>query len=159
MPVDVFVDEARYRTLRTQVELIEWNMVPVLVRDLPPGANLSATDFEVARIRATSAVNSPPLTIQMAHGSIASRGLRKGDPVRDIDVHRPLAVVLGQAVSIEVRRGAVRARSMGVALDSGSIGGRIGVRLLDSGREMQGVIQSRDSVVVDLGDSTPLVIR
>lgn len=159
VPVDVFVDEARYRTLRTQVELIEWQLVPVLERDVPAGQVLAATDFAMARVRATGAEHTAPLTMTMAHGAIAGRALRKGDPVRDLDVHRPLAVSIDQAVTVEVRRGAVVARSMGVALGSGSLGERVRVRLLETGREMRAVIQSRDSVVVDLGGNGPLPVR
>ena len=59
----------------------------------------------------------------------------------------------GNQVYVEVRSKAVKARSLCIAMDSGSIGDRIRLEILASGHEMRGVVMSRDLVVVEVGTS------
>jgi flagella basal body P-ring formation protein FlgA len=147
--LEVHVDEALYRTVRLPYKAESFEVLPVLVRDIQPGEALGPNDFVLQR-RALQPNQPTALTVAMASGSLASRALRAGNPVSNQDVHRPLAIVAGSSVFVEVRRGSVSARSLGLALDSGSVGDRIRVQLAGNAREMRAVIASRDLVVVSL---------
>lgn len=151
VPVEIWVDGALYRTRWAAFAVTEWQTVPVLSTDLAPGTTLVPAHFKLERIARRPGENSEPLPVEAAAGSAAARALRAGQPVTDLDVHRPLAIVAGNQVYVEVRSQAVKARSLCVALDSGSVGDRIRVEILASGHEMRGVVTSRDLVVVEVG--------
>jgi flagella basal body P-ring formation protein FlgA len=147
--LEVYTDGALYRTLRLPYRAVEWVELPVLVRDVAPGETLSVQDFKLERLPKQPG-QVTPLTLAMAAGALSSRALRAGQPISAQDVHRPLAILAGNTLFVEVRRGSVAARSLGVALDSGSLGDRIRIQLAGSQREMRAVVQSRDLVVVSL---------
>ena len=52
---------------------------------------------------------------------------------------------------VEVSKGAVSARVVGIAVGSGAVGDRIPVRLRDSGREMLARVVSAELARVELG--------
>ena len=154
VPVEVWVDGSPYRTRWAAFEVVEWQTVAVLAVDLPPGTVLEAAHFRMERITRQPGEAAAPLPVAALVGSATARGLRAGRAVTELDVHRPLAIVSGSQVYVEVRRGSVVARSLGAAIDSGSIGDRIRVTVQPSGREMRGVVAGRELVVIDLA-TTP----
>jgi flagella basal body P-ring formation protein FlgA len=151
--LEVHVDEALYRTVRLPYRAEAFEVLPVLLRDVQPGEALNAGLFRLER-RALQPNQPAALTVAMASGCLASRALRAGNPVTNQDVHRPLAILAGGSIFVEVRRGSVSARSLGLALDSGSVGDRIRVKLAGNQHEMRAVIASRDLVVVSLDPQT-----
>lgn len=154
--LEVYADGALYRTVRLPYRAVEWVELPVLVRDVGPGETLGAQDFKLERLPKQPG-QVAALTLSMATGALSSRALRAGQPISAQDVHRPLAILAGNSLFVEVRRGAVAARSLGVALDSGSLGDRIRIQLAGTQREMRAVVQSRDLVVVCL-DPEPALL-
>ena len=150
VPVEIWVDDRLYRTRWVAFAVTEWQTVPVMATDVAPGTTLVPAHFVVERIARQPGQTTAPLPVEAAVGSSAARGLRAGQPLTDLDVHRPLAIVAGNQIYVEVRAASVTARSLCVALDSGSVGDRIRVELLSSGHEMRGVVKSRDMVVVEV---------
>lgn len=151
VPVDVLVDGETYRTIYTTWDVRVWQELPVVGRTVEAGEVLTASLFETRRVLLDGRTSSMPVPMDLITGSTAARHLRQGQIVTDQDVHRPVAVRAGDQVFVEVVKGAISARVIGTAIDSGALRDRILIRLDGSGREMLGTIQSAELVRVQLG--------
>jgi flagella basal body P-ring formation protein FlgA len=124
--------------------------MPVLARPVASGETIQPYHLEVARVRARSG-RAKALPASMLTGAVAARDLPAGMPITESDVHRPTVVQLNDTLMLEVRKGAVVARTSATALGSASIGDRVRVRALLGGQEHSAVVVSRDLVRIDLG--------
>ncbi|MEZ5977543.1 MAG: flagellar basal body P-ring formation chaperone FlgA [Planctomycetota bacterium] len=149
--VKVEVDGRTYVTRQVLFTVQRWQNVAVLSRGVSSGEAITPDIVEVREVVLPAHQREKPLTTSMLIGSVAIRDLPAGKAVLGIDVHRPNAIQAQTPIVLEVRHGAIKARAMAVAMDSGAIGDRIRVRVVDSGREMHAHVESRDLVVIDLG--------
>lgn len=149
--VRVEVDGHAHVTRQVLFGVQVWQTVTVLREGIESGDIITPAMLEQREVLVPGAQAGAPLTQSMLVGAVASRRLQEGRPILDIDVHRPLAVEAQSPIVLEVRSGAIKARATATALQGGSLGERIRVRLDGSEREMFAVIESRSLVVVDLG--------
>jgi flagella basal body P-ring formation protein FlgA len=144
VPIEIWVDGLRYRTIWTSWRVDVWETRTVLSRPIAAGAELSPSDFERTRVRVGRENGLQALTPAEVLGSVARHDLSPGAAVTGLDVHRPPAVTLGATLFLRVRKGAIEARVSAVALETGTVGERIRVRSSVSGQEMQATVVARD---------------
>ena len=150
VPVQVFVDGHPYRTVRTGWEVELWSEVPILLRDVREGEEITSAAFELRRIRLTRDLRGEPLAASLVLGNVAARSLRNGDVLTKRDVRRPSLIRRGDSVYLEVRKGAIVARIEAVAQEDGARGDRIPLIVTSSQKEMFGTIESRETVLIRL---------
>jgi flagellar basal body P-ring formation protein FlgA len=148
VPVQVWIDGELYQTVwtRFQVELVE--SVPVLTRGVRRGEAIPADAFELRQVRLVSA--ALPLAPEQLVDSLAQRDLALGAQVFENDVQRVRCVRAGDLVQLSIRKGAVVARTTGIAAQDGFRGERVRVTTLDKQRQLVAVVVGRDTVEVDL---------
>jgi flagella basal body P-ring formation protein FlgA len=146
----VLADGAPHNTLRTRWQAAPHPTLPDHARPLASGETTHPYHPEVARARARTG-RAKALPASMLTGAVAARDLPAGMPITESDVHRPTVVQLNDTLMLEVRKGAVVARTSATALGSASIGDRVRVRALLGGQEHSAVVVSRDLVRIDLG--------
>jgi flagella basal body P-ring formation protein FlgA len=144
--VDVLVDGAPWRTVWTTWDVAEWTTVPALVTDVARGTTLSAGHFAPKRVPVGAAGAPAPLAASAYGHAVAARDLRAGDVVEDDDVQRVKVLSKGDLVSVEVVKGAITARALGEVQREARVGDRVSVVLRSTGREVTGVVLSRDLV-------------
>lgn len=151
VPVQIWVDGALYSTqwINFQVELSE--LRPVLVRDLRRGDVIGPEHFELRRTRIGHMGGLEPLSGPALLGAVAQVDLAAGSTVTAREVQRARLVKSGETVQIQVRKGAITARSSAIAKADGMSGDRIRLVSADKSREISGVVIGRGLVEVDLG--------
>lgn len=150
VPIQVLVDGAPYRTIWTSFEVRVWHTVPVLRRHVRSGERLTDEMFELRSVLRQDSNRGRALAMDAIFGSNAARDLAPGAVVTSADVNRPVAIEQGRTVVLQVRKGAIVARMQAVARDSGSIGDRVRIVLLDTQAELVGTVRSRDLVEITL---------
>jgi len=148
--VEVHVDGLRYRTVWTSWRVDVWETRPVLSKPVKAGEELRADLFERSRVRLGSGANLEPLGPVQLTGAVAKRDLEPGEPVTQLDVHRPPAVTLGATLFLRVRKGSIEARVAALALETGAVGDRIRVRTNDSAQELLATVVGRDLCEIQL---------
>jgi len=152
VPVRLMVDGNVYRTVWTSWRVDIWATQSVLVRDVHAGERLTAEMFESRRLALPlGTARGRVLGQALLVGSAAARNLSAGNVVTERDVVRPVLVKSGDTIFFEVKKGAITARVPAVAEADGARGDRIPVTLVDSNREIKGIVASRDLVRIDLG--------
>ena len=150
VPVEVLVDGLRYRTVWTSWRVDVWETRPVLSRPVKAGEPLRAEHFERSRVRLGSDTRLEPLGPVQLAGAVAKHDLAPGEPVTQMDVHRPPAVTLGATLFLRVRKGSIEARVAALALETGAVGDRIRVRTNDSAQELLATVVGRDLCEIQL---------
>lgn len=150
VPVRIAVDGTPYRTVWTQWSVGMWAERPVLLRDVRQGATLGRDDFEFRRLEQNRNQRGAPPSLAELLASRAARDLRAGQTVETADLQRPHLVEKGATLFLEVTKGAVTASVVAQAQDSGALGDRIRVMILDSKREITALVMARDLVRIDL---------
>jgi flagella basal body P-ring formation protein FlgA len=92
-----------------------------------------------------------PLSGPALLGAVAQVDLAAGSTVTAREVQRARLVKSGETVQIQVRKGAITARSSAIAKADGMSGDRIRLVSADKSREISGVVIGRGLVEVDLG--------
>ncbi|MEM7307068.1 MAG: flagellar basal body P-ring formation chaperone FlgA [Planctomycetota bacterium] len=151
VPVRIAIDGAPYRTVWTNWNTARYEVVPVLTRSLRSGERIQSFHLESRRVLKSATHKRKVLPASLLSGAVAARDLQAGEPVTELDVHRPTIVGVGDDLYLEVKKGAVTARVAAVALGAGAIGDRIRVRATSNGQEHSAVLVSRDLVRIDLG--------
>lgn len=150
VPVKLVVDGAVYKTIWTTWSVELWETRTVLVRDVARGATLSPDLFTMQRVLVSASARATSLAPAALDGAVLVRALAAGSPVLAGDVTRPKAIVRGDLVSLEVRRGGITARALAVAKQDGRLGDRIRVVLQSTGREMVAVVLSSKLVGIQM---------
>jgi len=150
VPVEVFVDGLRYRTVWTSWRVELWETRPVLQRPVKAGEQLVPQLFARQRIEVGRDNGLAKLDPLQLAGSVAKRDLAAGESITEHDVHRPSAVTLGSALFLRVRKGAIEARVSALALETGSVGDRIRVKTLAAGTELVATVVGRDLCEITL---------
>lgn len=150
VPVQVLVDGSQYRQVWTTWTAERWETLPVLARPVRAGETIQPYHLESRRVRAKTG-SAKALPASMLTGAVAARELPAGAPIIESDVHRPTVIQLGDTVTLEVKKGAIVARTSSTALGNASVGDRVRVRATLGGQEHHAVVVSRDLVRIDLG--------
>jgi len=158
VPVRVLVDGEPYRTVWTTWKVELWEKLDVLTQPVRAGDTITSAMLERRRVPAPASGGPAaprPLGAEMLAGSRASRDLPAGQPLVEIDVVRPAIVQRGDALLLEIRKGAVCARLGAVAEQAGALGDRVRVSFPGSERALAGVVAARGLVRIDLGGQQP----
>lgn len=151
VPVLIDVQGEPFRRVNTVWSVRLYQSLPVPIRSIVAGEVLTDSLFETRRVLLDRRTAGTPLPVASLRGATAARNLGPEHPVTDQDIHRPVVVRSGEGLMVEVSKGAVSARVVGIAVGSGAVGDRIPVRLRDSGREMLARVVSAELARVELG--------
>jgi flagella basal body P-ring formation protein FlgA len=144
------MDIQRLRLTGTVVKMIE---LPVPVRRLTPGSLIQPDDLRFARIRSSQVRGDVVQTIAQAVGQSVRTQAMAGQPLPAADIMRPLAVVKGATVIMQLTAPGLQVLGQGRALEPGSIGDRILVLNPGSKAVVEAEIVGRDRVRVAPGSS------
>ena len=150
VPVQVWIDGALYQTAWTTFATELWTELPVLVRDVARCELLSSAHVEPRRVKVEDGASFAALGADALAGAVAQRDLARGSVVTDRDVKRAQLVARGEPVTLEVRKGAVTARSTGTCNQDGALGDVVKVLTADKSREIVARVAGRGLVVVQL---------
>jgi flagella basal body P-ring formation protein FlgA len=149
--VRLVVDGQTYRTAHTSWKVQAWREQPVLVRAVRAGETIEAGMIEMRRAPIDAALAGSSLEPVQVLGTAAARELEAGRTLLSGDLVRPNIVKKGDMLILDVQSGVVRVRTPVTAEAAGALGDRIRVTVQQSGRELNAVIASRDTVRLDLG--------
>jgi flagella basal body P-ring formation protein FlgA len=152
VPVAIYVDEVKYRTVWIPFDVTIFREVPVLRRTIPLGGTIEAGDLELRRVAIDASFERELLSPSMLIGASARRALASGKPVSVRDVVRALAVKTGETITLKVRNGRVVVRTKVLALSDGFIGDVVALRTLETGKELTARITSPGNVEMNLGE-------
>ncbi len=117
-------------------------------RPLPAGSVLSQQDVQVVR-REVSAMGYGYISdLQRDGGYRVSRAIPQGAVISPNMVESAVMIKRGQSVKILARSGAVGVTMAGVATSKASLGERITVRNVNSGRVVEGIVRSGETVEI-----------
>jgi flagella basal body P-ring formation protein FlgA len=151
VPVELLVDGSVYQTVWTQWTVEMWEERPVLLRDVAIGETLAPHWVESRRVRVRDASLTGVVPVNALSGFAARRNMRAGEIVRRRDVEPIVLVHEGDTVQLQVRRGAITARTRAKALEDGRIGEQIEVVTLDGGKHLSATVLGQDLVEVRIG--------
>jgi len=123
----------RNLTVRGQIEALA--EVPTMIRDLPRGSILRATDLQLVR-RNIVPMRNPCLDLNQLIGKKTRRSLRRGQPLTRSMVISPPVVKRGEMVTISLQHGGLSISTRGIARHNGEIGDTIPVRNSNSQRDI-----------------------
>jgi flagella basal body P-ring formation protein FlgA len=149
-PVRLLIDGAPYRTVWTQWNLELFATRPVLLRDARAGETLEARDVEFRSLELPRNESTAVPALRDILSSSLSRDLRAGEPLEFADLSRPSLVQKGALLFLEIRSGQVTASAVARAEESGALGDRVRITVLESKREMTALVAARDLVRIDL---------
>jgi len=150
VPVRVLVDGNLYRTVWTNWRLAVWEEASVLVAPVRVGETITLDMLERRRVASPGSGPDAALPALLAAGSTAARDLPAGQPLREVDVVRPLLVKRGDALFLEVRRNQIHARINVIADQDARAGERIRVSVPDTERSLSATVVARDLAVIEL---------
>jgi flagellar basal body P-ring formation protein FlgA len=149
VPVQVWIDGNLYQNVWTNFQVELWDSVSVLARDVRRGEPIPANAFEMRRMKVAVGAGAPVQSTSLIGGT-ALRDLTAGSVLSERDVQRQMLVRRGDTIEIEIRKGAVSARTSGIATQDGYLGERVRVTLADKKKELSALIVGRGSAQVDL---------
>lgn len=151
---------ATSRTVQVQCARPAWTLyvpvradarqsVVVLDRSMGRGEVVTPADLRLER-RPQSAGYAYITSVDAVAGKRLTRPAAQGTALTPAWVDAPLAVSRGQEVTVLAAAGGLKIRTRGEALSEGSLNDRIRVRNLSSGRVIEAVIRSAETVEVIL---------
>ena len=157
--VRLVVDGQIYRTAHTTWRVQAWRQQPVLLSNVRAGELVEAGMLELRRVPIDAALLSSALEPLQVMGTAAIRDLQVGRTLLAGDLVRPIIVRKGDTLILDITRGSVRVRTPVIAASAGAQGDRIRVLVQRSGHEVQAIIESRDTVRLDLGSRQSKGVR
>jgi len=150
VPVDVVVDGAVYQTVWTTWKVELWEQRRVLVRSIARGEIITPEALETRRVKVD--VHSVDGTVPAIaiNGAMAKHDIVAGVPVTLRDVERPLVIRRGALINLEVKKGAITAKTVANALQDGRVGDTIRIQTQSNGRELAAIVLSKDVVQIEL---------
>jgi flagella basal body P-ring formation protein FlgA len=148
--VQVWIDGQPWRTAFATYEVAQYAKQAVLVHPVRRGEAVPAGALELRRVKLASAGAARALTAEQAAGALAMRDLAPGAVVAAGDVQRERLVRRGEPIVVEVKKGAIVARSTMLAQEDGSLGDRVKVLSGDKRTQLVAHVVGRSAVRVDL---------
>ena len=122
--------------------------VPVLNRSMARGEVISARDIDVIKRRITTRSADLIVDSKRLVGMEVIRPMVAGSMLRQGQVDYPVVVTRGQTVTLIAGGRGLEVRMQGKAMASGSAGDRLIVTNTNSGRRVEGIVQSDGSVQI-----------
>jgi flagella basal body P-ring formation protein FlgA len=129
----------------------------VTTRRMNAGDVLTADDIQPARVRAGLARSEPAREPDQALGMALQRPLVAGSPVLLADLARPMMVLRGSSVQVQLDRPGLSVTIQGVAMEAAALGDPVHVMNPSSRAVMSGQVTGT-SVVRVAGDSSPVLL-
>ncbi|HPF12645.1 MAG TPA: flagellar basal body P-ring formation chaperone FlgA [Planctomycetota bacterium] len=148
--VEIWVDDALWRTQWTSWEVAAWEEVAVLTTPVVRGEKLTPAMFKTERRRQAVNASARPLQPQQVMEAQAMRDLPAGQPVFQGDVERTKVIQRGNVVQVSVLKGRVTAVSTGLAQEDGRMGDQVRVVMSGTGKELVGTVAGTNNVLVRL---------
>ena len=148
--IQVWIDGQPWRTSFATFEVSQYAQQAVLVQPVRRGEAVPASALELRRVKLAAAGAARALSAEQAAGALAMRDLAPGAVVGVGDVQRERLVRRGEPIVVEVKKGAVVARSTMLAQEDGSLGDRVKVLSGDKRTTLVAHVVGRSSVRVDL---------
>jgi flagella basal body P-ring formation protein FlgA len=124
--------------------------VVVAARPIPRGQPIESADLEVVRRDVGTLTGGHFRASEAVVGRAAQRPIGAGEVVLPAVAKSPTVVRRGQQVTLLARAAGVQVRVDAVALADGGVADRVRVRNVATGRQVQGVVRSADTVEVVL---------
>ena len=135
-------------TLYVRGEVVASQTLPVLQNSIQRGDLIGNGDIALEKRRISQDFGGIITDPADLVGLEARRNLAAGSPLRHSDVVSPVLIERGQTVSIVSGGGGLRVSMQGKALASGSVGDRVLVANLNSGKRVEGVVAPDGSVTI-----------
>jgi flagella basal body P-ring formation protein FlgA len=129
----------------------------VTTRRMNAGEVISPDDIQPARVRAGLARSEPARAPDQAVGMALQRPLNAGSPVMLSDLGRPMMVLRGSSVQVQLNRPGLAVTLQGVALEAAALGDPVHVLNPNSRAVMAGQVTGTAAVRVD-GASNPVLL-
>ena len=129
-------------------EVVASQTLPVLQNSIQRGDLIGNGDIALEKRRISQDFGGFIADPADLVGLEARRNLAAGSPLRHSDVVSPVLIERGQTVSIVSGGGGLRVSMQGKALASGSVGDRVLVANLNSGKRVEGVVAPDGSVTI-----------
>ena len=136
--------------VRTRVagRVFATHLMPVLVRDVPPGKVILAEDVEYRRMRDLLVRQDVLTDSTQVVGQAATRMLKAGVTLRPLDVQRPVVVTKNSVVTIVLRRAGMMLTTQGRAIEEGGKGEAIRVLNTQTNRTIIATVEGIGTVTV-----------
>lgn len=148
VPVNIWVDGARYKTIRVraQVEIYTWALVAST--SIARGEHLDIHNTELQKVPLQSHIR--PVTSIDERGLRATRAIREGALIEERFVEPIPDAPKGHLVVILAETAGVSVSALGEVLRDGNIGDLLPVRNLASGNQVYGRLIGPDHVLVQV---------
>ena len=143
---DVKVDGHSEKTILCRANIVAYAEVVVASRDIPRGRPIGPYDVEFRSEPIDPAKQGLMLAPDEVIGLVARKTIFPGQPLTSRNTQLPIVIRRNQLVSVEIKAGALLARSQAVALMDASVGDFVRCKNIQSKQEIQGVVR-RDGVV------------
>ncbi len=148
--VQAWIDGEPWRTAFATFDVAQYARQAVLVQPVRRGEAVPASAIELRRVKLAAAGAARALSAEQAAGGLAMRDLAPGSVLGAGDVQRERLVRRGEPIVVEVRKGAVAARSTMHAQEDGSLGDRVKVSSGDKRTTLVAQVVGRSTARVDL---------
>lgn len=122
----------------------------VATRPLPPNTELSNADVQRVKRDIASLGYGYISSLDSNSGYRTKRSIAQGAVITPVMVEAAVMIRRGQKVTLLSGTGPVAVSMAGIADNDGSLGSRIRVRNINSGRMIEGVVRSRETVEIAL---------
>ncbi|MBB3046387.1 flagella basal body P-ring formation protein FlgA [Litorivivens lipolytica] len=148
--VGVRCEQGASWTVYLPVNITAYAKALVAIRPLPAGTVLGPNDVKSVK-REVSAMGYGYISSLNQHGGYrVSRAIAQGAVISPNMVESAVMIKRGQSVRILARSGAVGVTMSGVATSKASLGERITVKNVNSGRVVEGIVRSGETVEIIL---------
>lgn len=150
VPVKLSVDGKLFRIVTATLELRAFGTVVVASRDIAMNDKLVPADLEKKEIYLSRATTDYIWNDARLRGAMATKNIKKGDPISGDSIAAAVVVKVGDTVRIEAHSGNIKIAITGEARSAGRIGDRIAVKNLESGKVLQAIVVDEGLVRINL---------
>lgn len=136
VPVEIFVDGKKYRTVVVNFDLQVFQQVAVVTQPLKKGEAFSTENVVLKRMEISRLNQQPYTQVEQLAGARATRYLDSNTILTKNSVEEVPLVLKGKAVTIRAKVGMVEISTVGKALADGRMGNLVQVQNLDSGKKL-----------------------
>lgn len=151
VPIKILIDDTKYRTVWVSFDVTLYRELPVLRRAVPQGGLIKPDDLVMRRVAVDASFAKEALSPAMLVGASARRPLDMGSPIAARDIQRQLAVKAGETVALEIVNGRVVVNTKVMAMMDGFVGDVVGIRTLETGKELTAVVIKSGRLQLRLG--------
>lgn len=146
-------DDPNAERIRVTGRVYRMVELPVLTRPVSPGETIADSDVETIAVHSDRMTESYVAAVADLVGKTPRRPIRPGEPIRPSDVQIPILIHKGDLVTVMLQTPTIVVTAQAKALEDGAQGAAIRVANTRSGRVLDGVATSSDTVSVTMMSS------